>query len=401
MSPAGLPEIRAWGRPAIIVLIVVLSILLDLVFGAGITYTHFFYLALVFAAFWYRRRAVYVGLVLAALQIVVDCAVSGIFGPGTLVRAGIFVAVAYLLGYLFELAGRRADGLHFRVGEPGPGKLACDRDRQRLIARLASRNPDTRYQAAGCLGDAGDPAAVGPLAALLSDPESGVRWKAVEALGKLGSPAVGPLTESLQNGDADVRWMAAVALGDIGDPAAVPALMKALNDTDTYARSRAALALAAIGEPARDGLLTSLRDGNERVRWGAALALGSIGGESAVAALVGALRDPDPEVRQQACGALGDIGEAAVPSLIEALATDEDDLHREAVAALDLVGHPAVARLIAALGSDDRRISTGAAAALGEIGDPRSVDALIAAAQDEQMEVREAARQALGSIRKT
>nr|WP_317063664.1 HEAT repeat domain-containing protein [Methanoculleus sp. Wushi-C6] len=65
------------------------------------------------------------------------------------------------------------------------------------------------------------------------------------------------------------------------------------------------------------------------------------------------------------------------------------------------MGRLAVGPLMATLGSGDRRARAGAAAALGEIGDPRSVDALIAALQDDQKEVREAARQALGSIRKT
>lgn len=394
-------DARAWGRPAVILLATGFVLLLDLAVGTGAVYPHLFYLVIVLSAFWYGRRAVAAGILLAAVHIAVETLLHGAPGLAAVVQAGSFIAAAYLLGYLFELAARRAGGLHFRIGEPGPGVSACDRDTRRLISRLTNRDPDARYRAAGCLGDAGDPAAVGPLAALLTDPESGVRWKAVEALGKLGSPAVGPLTESLKSNDPDVRWMAAVALGDIGDPAAIPALEEVLDDPDTYVRSRAALALAAIGEPARAGLITALRDGNERVRWSAALALGNIGGESAVAALIGALRDPDRNVRQRAVSALGDIGDAAVPPLIEALAAGEDGLRREAAAALGLIGRPAIGPLTTALGSDDRRIRAGAAAALGEIGDPRSVDALIAVLQDDQEEVREAARQALGSIRKT
>ncbi|WP_214084338.1 HEAT repeat domain-containing protein [Methanoculleus sp.] len=400
MNPAGLPgDSREWGRLAIIALATLLAVLLDLLFNT-VTYTHFFYLVLILAAFWYRRSAVAVGVLLAGVHIAVEYLLYGPPGPGIFVSAGVFVAAAYLLGYLFELAGRRGGGLHFRTGESGAP--ACDRDTGRLIARLSSRDPETRYQAAGCLGDAGVPGAVEPLAALLADPEVGVRWKATEALGKLGSPAVGPLAGGLRSDDVDVRWMAAVALGEIGDPAAIPALMGALNDEDAYVRSRAALALGAIGEVAREGLVANLSTGNERVRWGAALALGSIGGESAIAALIGALRDPDGDVRQQACGALGDIGEPALPSLIEALRTDDEALRQGAIAALDLVGRPAVAPLALALGTgDDWRVRRGAARALGEIGERRATDALIRALDDEREEVREAAREALGSIRKT
>jgi len=320
----------AWGRLAIIVLatgiIVILETATHLLSGNGLEYADLFYLVLIPAAFWYRRQAVYLGILIASLHIALDY-IIGDAGASTLVRAGLLVVVSYVLGYLFDLAAqRRADGLHFRIGEPGTP--ACNRNIQRQIARLRSRDPDTRYQAAGCLGDAGDPAAVGPLAALLTDPESGVRWKAAEALGKLGPPAVGPLTESLKSESVDVRWMAAVALGDIGDPAAVPALMEALDDEDSYVRSRAALALSAIGEPARDLLITALRSKNGRVRQGAALALGKIGGEEAVAVLIGSLLDPDEGVRERAASALGDIGETAVPALLAALRTDDELLRK-------------------------------------------------------------------------
>ena len=207
-------DARAWSRPAVIGLATALILLLDLVFGAGAVYPHLFYPVIVISAFWYGRQAIVFGFLLAAVHIVVETLLHGSPDAVVLVRAATFIAAAYLLGYLFELAARGRDRLHFRTGEPGRGAPACDRNIRRLISRLSSRDPETRYQAAGCLGDAGDPAAVGPLAALLSDPESGVRWKATEALGKLGSPAVGPLIESLESENVDVRWMAAVALGD-------------------------------------------------------------------------------------------------------------------------------------------------------------------------------------------
>lgn len=381
-----------WAGPVVIALVIGQALLLVVAGAAG---TDLFYLALILAAFWYRERAVYAGILIAALSVGLDYPP----GPGTLLRAGIFIAVAVLLGYLFDAAGQRPEARHLRVGEPGP--VACDPDTRRLIARLSSRDPDTRYQVAECLGKAGEPAAVGPLAALLEDPESGVRWKAAEALGRLGSPAVGPLTESLEAGDVDARWMAAVALGDIADPAAVPALVAALNDDDDYVRSRAALALAAIGKPAEETLIAGLATGNERVRWGAALALGRLGGSGAVEALIGALQDPEEEVRERAATALGDIGADAVSSLLEALRVDDQTLRQRVVTALARVGKPAVPALTAALRTgDDPRIRAGAAAALGLMAGPGSVEALIEALDDEQEEVGRAAREALRGIRR-
>ena len=382
----------AWGRLAVIALIIGLSVLF---FATGAAYTDLLYLALILAAFWYRGRAVYAGVLVAALAVALEYPP----GPGTLVRAVFFIAVAYLLSHLFDAAGGRPEARHLRIGEPGP--VVCDPDTRRLIARLSSRNPETRYQAAGCLGDARETAAVGPLADLLDDPESGVRWKAAEALGKLGSPAVEPLTESLKNGNVDVRWMAAVALGDIADPAAIPALVAALNDEDTYVRSRVALALAAIGKPAEAALIAGLSTGNERVRWGAALALGRIGGAEAVEALIGALRDPDEDVRRRAASALGDAGEAAVPALVAALKADDRDIRQGVTAALSQIGKPAVSALALALRTgDDPHVRAGAALALGRIGDPAAVDALIEALGDGDEDVRLAAREALGGIRR-
>ena len=381
-----------WGRLAIIALIMGLSALF---FAAVTPHADLFYLALILAAFWYRRRGVYAGVLAAALYVALEFPP----GPGTFARAAFFIAVTYLLGYLFENAGEQPGALHLRIGEPT--LAACDPDTKRLISRLSSRDPEVRYQAATCLGDAREPAAIGPLAALLSDPESGVRWKAAEALGKLGPPAVGPLTESLKNGNIDVRWMAAVALGDIADPAAIPPLVAALNDEDTYVRSRAALALAAIGKPAEEMLIATLSTGCERVRWGAALALGRIGGDDAVGALIGLFSDPDDDVRRRAVSALGDAGEAAIPALLEAIQTGGPYVREGVTAALSRIGRPAISALASALCTDnDPRVRLGATLALGRIGGPAAADILIEALEDEDEDVRRTAKEALRGIRR-
>jgi len=139
-----------WGRLAVIALIIGLSVLF---FAIGAAYTDFFYLALILAAFWYRERAGYAGILLAMLY-------AGLAyppGPGTLARAGFFIALTYLLGHLFNAAGKQPETRHLRISEPAPA--ACDPDTRRLIAHLSSRDPETRYRAAACLGDAREPAA--------------------------------------------------------------------------------------------------------------------------------------------------------------------------------------------------------------------------------------------------
>ncbi|MFA7562444.1 MAG: HEAT repeat domain-containing protein [Methanoculleus sp.] len=394
----------AWSRLAVLILtaglIAFLEITTHLFSNADIAYGNLFYLVLIPATFWYRKHAIYPGILIAGLHIAVDYITTGHVGTDTLIRAGVIIVASYLLGHLFERASRHTDGLHFRIGDAGAP--ACDRNTRRLIARLSSRDPDTRYQAAGCLGDAGDPVAVESLVPLLDDPEVGVRWKAAEALGKLGAPAVEPLTVSLRSGSVDVRWMAAVTLGDIGEPTAIPALMGALDDEDTYVRSRAALALGAIGEPAREEVVTALSSGSERIRLGAAMALGGLGGESSIPPLIEALSDPDSEVRRQARSALGDIGKSAIPPLVKALGTENELLWREAIAAFGLIGKPAIPALAMAFRrGDSLRIRVGAIRALGGIGDRSSTDILNRALDDEEVEVRKAAREMLDDIRKT
>ena len=63
--------------------------------------------------------------------------------------------------------------------------------------------------------------------ALLSDDDESSRWKAAEALGRIGDPeAVEELVGTLWDDDRRVRLKAAWALGRIGDPRAIPPLRR-------------------------------------------------------------------------------------------------------------------------------------------------------------------------------
>src|SRR4030043_1536094 len=56
-------------------------------------------------------------------------------------------------------------------------RMKAARDVRGLIRLLHHSDPDVQYEAAGALGDIGDPVAVEPLiAALKNDEFSGVRW---------------------------------------------------------------------------------------------------------------------------------------------------------------------------------------------------------------------------------
>src|SRR5262245_50409380 len=134
---------------------------------------------------------------------------------------------------------------------------------------------------------------------------------AVKALRHLGPAAVPDLIKALEDEDWEVRNQAAVALGVIGPEAkaAVPALIDVLQGEDKYLRSHAATALGKVGRQAGTAvpaLTRALQDKDEDVRRNAAAALGQIGPDSkgAVSDLIELLKDERKPVRQQALKAL-------------------------------------------------------------------------------------------------
>jgi HEAT repeat protein len=90
----------------------------------------------------------------------------------------------------------------------------------------------------------------GEMAALLADPDRGVRRRAALAAGRIGDVAAVPaLVARLGDSEVEVRQMAAFALGLVGDRAAVDPLLLALKAPEAVVRGRAAEALGQIGDP--------------------------------------------------------------------------------------------------------------------------------------------------------
>ena len=240
-----------------------------------------------------------------------------------------------------------------------PGMKSA-RDVRGLIRLLKHRDLDVQYGAAEALGEIGDSGAVEPLiAALKNDEYSGVRWKAAEALSKIGAPAVEPLIGALSHDDDDVRWKAAIALGEIGDPQAIEPLILLLCDEDRFVKSHAALALGAIGEPAVNPLLRALREGDGNLRWGAAIALGKIRDPRAIEPLIRALADKYENVRAESASSLAAIGKPALGPLLQFLKFSDGPERLEVVAALgELQDTDAIQPLIQMLenaGDDERK----------------------------------------------
>jgi HEAT repeat protein len=248
-------------------------------------------------------------------------------------------------------------------------KLKESRNVQGLIFALRHKDPTVQYDAAEALGDIGDERAVEPLlAALKNDETGGVRWKAAEALSKLGPPSVAGLIGALQHDDDDVRWKAAIALGEIGDPQAIPSLINVLSDNDRFVRSRAAYALSMMGEAAVDPLIHALREGDGNLRWGAAIALGKIQNPRAIGPLIHALADKYENVRAESAAALAAIGKPALGPLLQILKFSDGAVRLEIVTALgELHDTGAIQPLIQLLDTADEDERKAIADALDEI----------------------------------
>ena len=176
------------------------------------------------------------------------------------------------------------------------------------------------------------------------------------------------------------RRAAAQALGRLGPTAAaaVPALVRALSDSDWEVRQAAAWALGRIGPVVAtdraavrilSGFLTDLRQRAE-VREAAAWTLGRIGPAGAGASLLKGIEAPDPSVRQSAAWALGQGYSSleSVQGLIRLLQDPEEAVRQAAIQALVTIGPDAISLLLAGLNHPVPETRRAAASALQRFG---------------------------------
>jgi HEAT repeat protein len=126
----------------------------------------------------------------------------------------------------------------------------------------------------------------------LYGPEKAERAKCIDGLVECGKTAVVPLINLLDDDSWVIRYRAAEALGRIGDERAVTALTGSLHDEKDHVRYMAAKGLGMFGKKESSiSLLPLLRDENEYVRRITAVSLGNIGASSsAEAALEAAVK---------------------------------------------------------------------------------------------------------------
>jgi len=107
-------------------------------------------------------------------------------------------------------------------------------------------------------------------------PESDVRKKAAEAMGRIQHPSFLPLLEKLSNDRNDeVRLKAIFAIGQIGKPESEDILIQNLSDSDLKVRVRTIEALGKVGtEKSLDTLYSYLKSDEQKIVSEAALTLG-------------------------------------------------------------------------------------------------------------------------------
>jgi ParB family transcriptional regulator, chromosome partitioning protein len=192
-----------------------------------------------------------------------------------------------------------------------------------LIALVTEREPelpaareayiDRTERALRGLGELGAPMALGPVAALVAHKDKRVSLAAATALASVSRPGgdLGPLRAALAHPDAEVKRRAAIGLAAVGDPSGLP-----LIDGAASQKGEAALevlyAALALGAPADDMRLSFLDHADEGVRGRALLIVILIAARdrgSAAARCLGALSAENPRVRLTAARALEVLAE--------------------------------------------------------------------------------------------
>ncbi len=241
---------------------------------------------------------------------------------------------------------------------------------------------------------------------LLQDHDVCVRSAAGEAItatGPLDTSSTVQLASGLASPDNVVRARAAEALGSVDAPVehVAPPLVEALKDTNDVVRAKAVEALAKIGEEAADVAMPSLvRALNDRDSWVSALAAEALGemraSEGVLSGLVRSLRHVSPLVRANSAEALGKLGATAATasSALERAASDVDGAVRaQVIRALGAIGvrGPATIRLIAeSIQDPDPLVRAAAAAAIGTWENPseKVMDELLELLQDPNDQVK-------------
>jgi HEAT repeat protein len=175
-----------------------------------------------------------------------------------------------------------------------------------LMVALNDNDPFIRAVATRNLGKLGWMDAIVPLLRhACEDKDNYVQGSAGEAITRMGMlpdlkmPVADALIRALTDESVGIRTKAAELLGNMGSTVAIPHLVSLFRDRNEEVQVSAAEALAEIGKPAFPALAQAANDPDSRVRRGALTALGDFG-KKGETYLLEALHDSNPDIRAHA-----------------------------------------------------------------------------------------------------
>lgn len=275
----------------------------------------------------------------------------------------------------------------------------------------------------GSLAVRKDADAVAAIAKLLGSSDKAVIKGALDALGKIATPAAlaalskATVADELKPKHVESLILCAATLGD------KPALHKVLADCPCNVQKAAALvALVKLDDAKAPGLVVQAVNAKpSRLREAAMQIIVSVPSDSLTTALLAGLPKMTPATRAHVIELLGKRGDkAALPELVKACATDKDDAVRVAAGKalaelggpeqvkmlLSLPDGPQIIKPMAADGVDDALIALlgdkdlqpAAIAALGQRGACKATPRIIALTGDSSENVRNSAWSAMPKI---
>jgi HEAT repeat protein len=267
----------------------------------------------------------------------------------------------------------------------------ADRDTAALALRVARELPGRDVTVA--------------LVAGLSFLPAGKQALLVQAIGDRGDPSALPaVLDAIKNGAPEVRMAAIRALPKIGDASSVPALLDAAAQKDLELAEAARTCLSTLpGQSVDTALVAKVNAGEQKTRQAAIDAVARRRVASAVPELFKASSDAEPAVRVAAVKALGDtVGLSDFSALADLLGTARNADEFSAVegalsaACLRLPDKEACARkLLAVLAQAGAEAKRALLHVLSQAGGPEALQAVRAAAQGTNAQVRDTAIRAL------
>ena len=265
-----------------------------------------------------------------------------------------------------------------------------------LRARLGDEQPENRRLAAEALGALRAASAETSLAeAAANDPDDGVRGRAVQSLGAIGTGEAGELLLPMVD-DPELRRRAVRALGHFAYRPAVPALIAVYDaDPGSDLALDALEGLARIGAGAARGTFYhELASREPRRREFAAEGLGRLEDPSLVDGLIrDFLREEDRRVQLAFCFALVRLGQPAFVDRIVLSLADRGLGETARQYALELAGAH-LGEFLDYLDDPDRDIRLELIALLEHLGNPEAIGRLEEVGADPDSEIADRARAA-------